>query len=148
VHDGIAFERRGIPAAVICTEPFQPMGRATAVVAGLPDYAFLLVPHPMGRLSPEELRARAAETLPAVVALLVAQPAAAVDVPAPWQPDRLGLGSLAARESAESAETGGPWAEPADSSALRGQPSESASAREPAADFAGPAEPWPPVARD
>jgi hypothetical protein len=71
VHDGIAFERRGIPAAVVCTEPFARMGRATAEVAGLPDYPFLLVPHPMGRLRPEELRVRAETVLAAVIELLV-----------------------------------------------------------------------------
>jgi len=88
VHDGIAFERRGIPAAVVCTEPFIHMGRATAEVAGLPDYPFLLVPHPMGRLRPEELRVRAETVLAAVVDLLVVptrpQPASPVwQVPSP-----------------------------------------------------------------
>src|SRR5260221_410434 len=48
------------------------MGRATAAVAGLPDYAFLLVPHPMGRLRAEELRVRAEEILPAGGAILLA----------------------------------------------------------------------------
>jgi hypothetical protein len=72
VHDGIALERRGTPAAVICTDAFERMGRATATVAGLADYPFLMVPHPVGRLSPEQLRARAAAALPEVVALLTA----------------------------------------------------------------------------
>jgi hypothetical protein len=70
VHDGIALERRGIPAAVICTDAFERMGRATAAVAGLADYPFLMVPHPVGRLSPGELHARAEAALPGVVALL------------------------------------------------------------------------------
>jgi len=70
VHDGIALERRGIPAAVICTDAFERMARATAAVAGLPDYPFLMVPHPVGRLSPEQLRARAAAALRDVVRLL------------------------------------------------------------------------------
>jgi hypothetical protein len=72
VHDGIALERRGTPAAVICTDAFERMGRATAAVAGLADYPFLMVPHPVGRLSPDQLRARAVEALPDVVALLTA----------------------------------------------------------------------------
>ena len=70
MQDGIALERRGIPAAVVCTEPFERMGRASAEVAGLPDYPFALVPHPIGRLRPEELRARAEAALPQVLALL------------------------------------------------------------------------------
>jgi hypothetical protein len=55
---------------VICTDAFERMGRATAEVAGLPDYPFALVPHPIGRLAPSELRARAEAALPQVVALL------------------------------------------------------------------------------
>ena len=70
MHDGIALERRGTPAAVICTDVFERMGRATAAVAGLPDYPFVLVPHPVGRLNPEQLRARAEAALPGIVALL------------------------------------------------------------------------------
>jgi hypothetical protein len=70
VHDGIALEQRGIPAAVICTEPFARMGRATADLAGQPDYPFALIPHPVGRLAPAELRVRAEATLPLVLALL------------------------------------------------------------------------------
>ncbi len=72
MHDGIALERRGIPAAVICTGAFERMGRATAAVAGLADYSFVMVPHPTGRLGPEQLRARAEAALPEVVALLTA----------------------------------------------------------------------------
>ncbi|HEY7063072.1 MAG TPA: hypothetical protein VII06_16455 [Chloroflexota bacterium] len=70
MHDGIALEHRGTPAAVICTDAFERMGRATAAVAGLPDYPFLMVPHPVGRLGPDALRARAEAALPGVVALL------------------------------------------------------------------------------
>jgi hypothetical protein len=70
VHDGIEMERRGTPAAVICTDAFARMGRATAEVAGLPDYPFILVPHPVGRLDAERLRARAEAALPEVVRLL------------------------------------------------------------------------------
>ena len=72
MHDGIALERRGTPAAVICTDAFERMGRATAAVAGLADYPFLMVPHPVGRLSPDQLRGRAVEALPDVVARLTA----------------------------------------------------------------------------
>ena len=70
MHDGIALERRGIPAAVVCTDAFERMGRATAEVAGLPGYPFALVSHPIGRLRPPELRARAEAALEQVVALL------------------------------------------------------------------------------
>src|SRR5437763_9176725 len=92
------------------------MGRATAAVAGLPDYPFLLVPLPMGRLRPEELRVRAEETLPAVVALLLARPAPVIDAPAPWRPDAVGLGSRAAAQRALAAEPAAPEETPLETS--------------------------------
>ena len=74
MHDGIALERRGTPAAVVCTEPFLRMGRATAAVAGLPDYPFAVVEHPIGSLSPDGLCERAMAALPQVIAVLIPHP--------------------------------------------------------------------------
>jgi hypothetical protein len=74
VQDGIALERRGVPAAVVCTEPFARLGRASAEVAGLPDNPFALVRHPVAPLDTQELRVRAEEALSQVLALLTATP--------------------------------------------------------------------------
>lgn len=71
MHDGIIFERLGRPAAVVCTEPFIPMAKASALAGGIPDYPFAVIPHPIGRLSEEALRARVAAALPQVVELLL-----------------------------------------------------------------------------
>jgi hypothetical protein len=73
VHDGIELEKRGIPAAVICTEEFENMGRASAAAAGLPDYPFAIVPHPIGRLSDEELQRKAEKAAPQAIELLLAR---------------------------------------------------------------------------
>ena len=71
MHDGIELEKRGIPAAVICTEDFENMGRASAAAAGLPDYPFAIVPHPMGRLSDDELWRKAEKAAPQAIELLL-----------------------------------------------------------------------------
>ncbi len=68
--DGILMERRGIPAAAVCTDLFIPNGRAIAEAHGAPGYPFALVPHPMASASPEELTAKAKAVLPEVVRLL------------------------------------------------------------------------------
>ena len=57
--DAISFEKRGIPAVVIVTEPFIPTAFAMAALAGLPGYPHAVIPHPVGSLSPLEIRARA-----------------------------------------------------------------------------------------
>lgn len=71
MHDGILFEQLGIPAAPIATEPFANMGRASAEAQGMPDYPFVVIPHPISRLEADDLRARARAALPEVIRLLL-----------------------------------------------------------------------------
>jgi len=70
VHDGIELDRRGVPAAVICTDQFVASSKAQAAICGNPDYAFAIVAHPLGSLTPAELRERAAVAVPQVIAIL------------------------------------------------------------------------------
>ena len=71
MHDGIVFERRGIPAAAIATDQFENMGRASAEAQGMPDYPFVVIRHPIGRLEEDDLRRRAEDALPGIVKLLL-----------------------------------------------------------------------------
>ena len=45
--DGIILEKLGIPTAVINTEPFIVSSKAMAVAQGIPDYPFVIIPHPI-----------------------------------------------------------------------------------------------------
>jgi len=71
VLDGILLERRGVPAAPICTDRFVPNGQAIAEAHGAPGYPFALVPHPLASASPEKLKDEAKQVLPGVLRLLV-----------------------------------------------------------------------------
>lgn len=73
MHDGIEIERRGIPAAVVCTDQFVVMGNATAEVRGIPGYRYAVVPHPTGRLPEAELLDRVRMALPEVVSILLGE---------------------------------------------------------------------------
>jgi hypothetical protein len=70
VLDGILLERRGVPAAAICTELFVPNAKAIAEAHGAPDYPFALVSHPLASASPAELAREANEVLSEVLRLL------------------------------------------------------------------------------
>jgi hypothetical protein len=70
VHDGIHLEKAGIPAATICTEPFQRTAKAMASMWGAADYPVIYAPHPVGGLSMEAIRSRAEELLDQVVAVI------------------------------------------------------------------------------
>jgi len=71
VLDAIGFEKRGIPAAVVITEPFVPTADAMARIAGMPGYPYAVVPHPFGSLAPSEVDARADRIVERIEALLL-----------------------------------------------------------------------------
>jgi hypothetical protein len=70
VLDGILLERRGIPAAAICTDQFIPNGTAIAEAHGAAGYPFALVPHPLSSATPDELAREAKRVLPVLLRLL------------------------------------------------------------------------------
>jgi hypothetical protein len=71
VLDAIFFEKRGIPASVIITEPFVPTAVGIAKLAGMPGYPHAVIPHPVGSLSIPEARQRADLVAAAIEALLL-----------------------------------------------------------------------------
>jgi hypothetical protein len=71
VLDGILFEKEGIPAVSIVTDPFVETGHAMAQSWGVPHYKFLTMPHPIANLTEEELDQRARKMTPEVVHLLM-----------------------------------------------------------------------------
>lgn len=60
MHDGITFEQTGKRAVVLCTAPFEVTARNIARMMGLPDYPFVILEHPLGSCTSEEVRERAA----------------------------------------------------------------------------------------
>ncbi len=68
--DAILFERAGVPAVAVVTEPFRATGEAMATSWGLPGYRFALTPHPIANLTAKELDDRATVLLATVAALL------------------------------------------------------------------------------
>jgi hypothetical protein len=70
VADGVAFERTGLPAAVICSDAFVATADAMAALRGAPGYRYLTTPHPVAILTPDQVRDRAAQLAGAVAELL------------------------------------------------------------------------------
>ncbi|MBI2846379.1 MAG: hypothetical protein HYX82_00700 [Chloroflexi bacterium] len=71
MHDAIELEKRGVPTVLLCTDQFIATAQATARIKGLPDYPFVVVPHPVGSLSQAGLMERAKLALPHVLELLL-----------------------------------------------------------------------------
>ncbi len=68
--DGILLEKAGIPAVSIITEPFVPTGQEMAASWGVPNYRFVVMPHPIANLAEADLEARADTLTEQVVTLL------------------------------------------------------------------------------
>ena len=69
--DAINFEKQGIPAVAVVTEPFLPTGRAMAELNGMAGYPFVVVPHPFGSLDEATVRTRADAALARIEELLL-----------------------------------------------------------------------------
>jgi hypothetical protein len=75
VHDAVRLERRGIPTAVVGTEPFIDEALEQARVLGMPDLRIVTVAHPVQLLTHEQVGELADAALAEVTARLVAAPA-------------------------------------------------------------------------
>ena len=48
----------------------ETQAKAIAEIQGIPDYPFAIVPHPIGRLTPEALKGRAESAIPQILKIL------------------------------------------------------------------------------
>ena len=71
----VELERQGLATAAVATEPFVDEALEQARVLGMPDYRMVYVPHPVQRLSIEELHGYADRVFEEIVSRLT-QPGA------------------------------------------------------------------------
>ena len=64
-------EQQGIPAATIITTVFANTARAYTRLMGVPDFPYLMCPHPITNASAEGLQDRARMLIPGVRSLLI-----------------------------------------------------------------------------
>ena len=62
--------KRGLVTAVIVSEPFLKLGKNQSRVFGVPELPLLLIPHPLGGLSLEQVEGRAHHAIPQFVDLV------------------------------------------------------------------------------
>jgi len=62
--------KRGLVAAVICSDPFLKLGRNQARVLGVPDLPLIVIAHPLGGLGLDGVKERAGVATPQVVNLI------------------------------------------------------------------------------
>ena len=62
--------KRGLVTAVICSGPFMKLGEAQARTFGTPDLPLIQIPHPLGGLDLESVKARAGVAIPGLVEMI------------------------------------------------------------------------------
>lgn len=65
-------EKAGIPAIPILTDAFESTAKEMAELWAVPDFRFVMIPHPLSSLTPEGVERRADELLGKVLGLLQA----------------------------------------------------------------------------
>ena len=70
MHDSISFEQLGKPGLAICTTPFEANVRNLARVMGLPEFPCVLVDHPLGSGTTDEIKERAGQAYAQALAIL------------------------------------------------------------------------------
>jgi hypothetical protein len=66
----IEVRRHGVPSAVICSDPFRKLGETQARVLGIPDLPLIMIKHPLGGITMNDVKARADAALPQVLQML------------------------------------------------------------------------------
>ena len=62
--------KRGLIAAVVCSDTFMKLGTAQAKVFGVPDLPLLKIQHPLGGLQMDKVRERAEIALPQLIQMV------------------------------------------------------------------------------
>jgi len=66
----VILEKAGIPAVPILTDAFDSTAREMAELWGVPDFEFVMMPHPLASLSPDGVAQRVDELFDKVLGLL------------------------------------------------------------------------------
>lgn len=61
--------KRGLVAAAIVSVPFQKLGSSQARTFGVPELPLIVIPHPLGGISIEQVEGRAQHALPKIIEL-------------------------------------------------------------------------------
>ena len=68
--DAVTLEKAGIPTIPIVTDAFESTAKEMAELWGVPDFRFVMMPHPLGSLTADGIEQRADELIEPVLRLL------------------------------------------------------------------------------
>jgi hypothetical protein len=66
----VILEKAGIPAVPVVTDAFESTTREMAGLWGVPEFCFVMMPHPLASLTPDMIEGRAEQLVGDVLRLL------------------------------------------------------------------------------
>jgi len=69
----IQLRKRGLAAAVICSDSFLKLAQNQSRVFGVPDLPLVVIPHPLGGLSLVDVQKRADIAIPQIISIIQEQ---------------------------------------------------------------------------
>jgi hypothetical protein len=69
--DGVTLEQQGLPTATIITDVFVRTAEAYLRMLGVPDFPYVVCPHPITNVGAADLEARARQLAPGVRQVLL-----------------------------------------------------------------------------
>jgi len=70
VLDAVILEKAGIPAIPIITDAFESTAKEMSELWGVPDFRFIMIPHPLASLTPDDIEEYADDLINKVLGLL------------------------------------------------------------------------------
>ena len=71
MHDGVVFEEKGVPTAVVVTDAFLREAHVQRTALGMEELEPVVIKHPLSTLKEEEIEDRAREILPQMKNILL-----------------------------------------------------------------------------
>jgi hypothetical protein len=70
VLDAVILEKAGIPAIPLITDAFESTAKEMAELWGVPEFKFIMMPHPLASLTPDDIEEYADNLISEVLGLL------------------------------------------------------------------------------
>ena len=68
--DAVILEKAGIPAIPLITDAFESTAKEMAELWGVPEFKFIMMPHPLASLTPDDIEEYADNLISEVLGLL------------------------------------------------------------------------------
>ena len=74
MHDAISLEKKGVPTVAVISEAFVGNANMVARLSGIPDYPYMVLPHPVSSLDEQGIQKLLTAYFPQILELLLTPP--------------------------------------------------------------------------